>query len=409
MDYSLSVQARGPAFCLRPHTSSSHYGEKMLEPEPVQNFPKQDIEGDDSSRDSPVEYPPDSLFIRQETRSVSEVLNRVNRKRWILDPDFQRAFVWKEDKQSKLIESCIMRIPLPVFYVAEGPDGEIIIVDGLQRITTFLNYVDNKFKIRNTNFEEDQKSSIEGKYFDELPVKLQERILDTQLIMYILDAKAPERARLDIFERVNSGVALSRQQMRNAIYNGPATLWLKKVVANGLFHDATGGSLRTETMRDREAVNRFCAFSILGFESYRGDMDEFLAKALRYMNDHSNELDAIMEKFERSLRSNQHLFGRHAFRRSLAADGPGINRSNFNFSLFDVCTVILAEYPVEIELESELGSKIRKGLVELLNWDENFISAISRSTNSTRSVKTRFALAEQAFGSKGWNHDTART
>jgi len=400
MDYSLSVQARGPAFCLRPHTSSSHYGEKMLEPEPVQNFPKQDIEGDDSSMDSQVEYPLDSLFIRQETRSVSEVLNRVNRKRWILDPDFQRAFVWKEDKQSKLIESCIMRIPLPVFYVAEGPDGEIIIVDGLQRITTFLNYVDNKFKIRNTNFEEDQKSSIEGKYFDELPVKLQERILDTQLIMYILDAKAPERARLDIFERVNSGVALSRQQMRNAIYNGPATLWLKKVVANGLFHDATGGSLRTETMRDREAVNRFCAFSILEVESYRGDMDEFLAKALRYMNDHSNELDAIKEKFERSLRSNQNIFGKHAFRKSLISDDSDVSRGILNISLFDVCTVILAEYPEEIQLESEPGRKIREALANLIKDDEEFNSAISYFTNNTKSVRARFALAEKAFGSK---------
>jgi len=372
----------------------------MLEPESIQNFQKQDIEGDDSSRDSQVEYPLDSLFIRQETRSVSEVLKRVKQNRWILDPDFQRAFVWKEDKQSKLIESCIMRIPLPVFYVAEGPEGEIIIVDGLQRITTFLNYVDNKFKIRNTNFEEDQKSSIEGKYFDELPVNLQERILDTQLIMYILDAKAPERARLDIFERVNSGVALSRQQMRNAIYNGPATLWLKKVVANGLFHDATGGSLRTETMRDREAVNRFCAFSILGVESYRGDMDEFLAKALRYMNDHSNELDAIKEKFERSLRSNQNIFGKHAFRKSLISDDSDVSRGILNISLFDVCTVILAEYPEEIQLESEPGRKIREALANLIKDDEEFNSAISYFTNNTKSVRARFALAEKAFGSK---------
>lgn len=385
-------------FLLAPTCNQDIHGEKMLEPESIQNSPKKDIEGDDSSRDSQVEYPLDSLFIRQETRSVSEVLNRVKQKRWILNPDFQRAFVWKEDKQSKLIESCIMRIPLPVFYVAEGPEGEIIIVDGLQRVTTFLHYVDNKFKIRNTNFEEDQKSSIEGKYFRELPLRLQERILDTQLIMYILDANAPERARLDIFERVNSGISLSRQQMRNAIYNGPATLWLKEIVENGLFRDATGGSLRTETMRDREAVNRFCAFSILGFEKYRGDMDEFLAKALRYMNNHRNELDAVKEKFERSLRSNKHLFGRHAFRKSLASDSSGASRGILNISLFDVCTVILAEYPEEIQLESELGGKIRKALVNLIKDDEEFNSAISYFTNNTKSVRTRFALAEEAFG-----------
>jgi len=373
----------------------------MLEPESAKNSAKEDggIEGYEPPGNGQT-YPLDSLFIRQETRSVSEILKRVKQNRWILDPDFQRAFVWPKDKQSRLIESCIMRIPLPVFYVAERESGEIVIVDGLQRITTFLRYVDNEFRIQGTGFMEEgeQKSTIEGKRFRELPVKLQERILDTQLIMYILDANAPERARLDIFERVNSGVVLSRQQMRNAVYNGPATRWLGKIVENELFRDATGHSLRPETMRDREAVNRFCAFSILGVEEYRGDMDEFLARALRHMNNHSDDLEAIKKKFERSLRSNQHLFGGHAFRRSLASDGPGINRSNFNFSLFDVCTVILAGSPEEIRIESELGGKIRKELVELLHWNEDFISAISRSTNSTRSVKTRFALAEEAFG-----------
>ena len=373
----------------------------MLEPEPTKNSSKEDIEieGYDPAGNGQT-YPLDSLFIRQETRSVSEVLKRVKQDRWILDPDFQRDFVWPKDKQSKLIESCIMRIPLPVFYVAERESGEIVIVDGLQRITTFLHYVDNKFRIQGTGFREEgsQKNPIEGKLFHELPVKLKERILDTQLIMYILDSHAPERARLDIFERVNSGVALSRQQMRNAVYNGPATRWLKKIVESELFRDATGRSLRPETMRDREAVNRFCAFSILGVERYRGDMDEFLADALRYMNDHGNDLDAIREKFERSLRSNQHLFGKHAFRKSLASEGSDASRGILNISLFDVCTVILAKFPEEIELESELGSKIHKELVDLIQWNDEFINAISFFTNNTKSVKTRFALAEKAFG-----------
>lgn len=51
-----------------------------------------------------------------------------------MNPDFQRDFVWSPDKQSKLIESCVMRIPLPVLYVAEGDDGRITVVDGLQRL-----------------------------------------------------------------------------------------------------------------------------------------------------------------------------------------------------------------------------------------------------------------------------------
>lgn len=385
----------------------------MLDSESTKNPLKEELEGYDFDGNGQAGYPLDALFIRQETRSVSEVLKRVKQNRWILDPDFQRDFVWKKDKQSKLIESCIMRIPLPVFYVAERLSGEIVIVDGLQRITTFLRYVDNEFKLQGTSFKEErnQNSPIEGKYFRELPLKLQERILDTQLIMYILDADAPERARLDIFERVNSGVVLSRQQMRNAVYNGPATRWLKETVKSELFNEATGRSLSAKVMRDREAVNRFCAFSIFGVKDYRGDMDEFLAQALQYMNvpDNAGSLDNLRKKFERSLQSNKQLFGRHAFRKSLVFGGPGIRRSTFNISLFDVCTVVLAEFPKEIQLDSELGSKIRKALIDLIEYDERFKNAITLATNNTNSVKTRFALAEEAFGAKDWNHDTART
>jgi hypothetical protein len=68
------------------------------------------------------EYPLDSVFVRTEARTVAEVVRRIRAGRYQLDPDFQRDFVWSEYKQSRLIESCLMRIPLPVFYVAEAND-----------------------------------------------------------------------------------------------------------------------------------------------------------------------------------------------------------------------------------------------------------------------------------------------
>ncbi|SPJ26461.1 hypothetical protein PAA8504_04323 [Palleronia abyssalis] len=93
------------------------------------------------------EYPLDAVFVRTEQRTVAEVVKRIQKGRFVLDPDFQRDFVWEKTKQSKLIESTIMRIPLPVFYVAETPDGRIIVVDGLQRLTTFTRFLDNKLSV----------------------------------------------------------------------------------------------------------------------------------------------------------------------------------------------------------------------------------------------------------------------
>jgi hypothetical protein len=211
-----------------------------------------------TSSDGWGEYPLDAVFVRTEPRSVSEVVRRIKSDRYIMDPDFQRDFVWQPQKQSKLIESCVMRIPLPVFYVAEAADGRIIVVDGLQRLTTFVRFLGNQLRLVGLASSDVSAGGaphiLEGKIFKELPINLQERIQDTPLTMYILDAKAPERARLDIFERVNSGEPLTRQQMRNALYNGPATVWLREAAAGDPFRSATGQSLNPKTMRAHSCV-----------------------------------------------------------------------------------------------------------------------------------------------------------
>ncbi len=93
---------------------------------------------DEGVADEPLKgYPIDSLQIRQETRTIFEVIRRIQQGFYIMDPEFQRDFVWTIEKQSRLIESVLMRVPLPVFYLAENPEGKLIVVDGLQRLTTF--------------------------------------------------------------------------------------------------------------------------------------------------------------------------------------------------------------------------------------------------------------------------------
>ena len=184
----------------------------------------EEIEGLDTSESIGWgDYPLDSVFVRKEQRTVSEVVKRIEAQRFILNPDFERDFVWSIKKQSRLIESCLMRIPLPVLYVAEAKDGRIIVVDGLQRLTTFIRYLNNEFglsKLGDGKEDAPRDNPLLGKRFSDLPVNLQERVEDTQLTLYILDSKAPQRAKLDIFERVNSGEPLARQQMRNCLFNG---------------------------------------------------------------------------------------------------------------------------------------------------------------------------------------------
>lgn len=346
------------------------------------------------------DYPLDSVFVRKEQRTVSEIVKRIKNERIILNPDFQRDFIWSLKKQSRLIESCLMRIPLPVFYVAEAKDGRIIVVDGLQRLTTFNNYLNNRFplsKLGDGKENNERESPYIGKRFRDLSTTLQERLEDTQLTLYILDAKAPDRAKLDIFERVNSGEPLARQQMRNCLFNGPATEWLRKSAKHDEFLKATGRSIDTKSMRDREVINRFCAFQLLGVEQYKSDMDDFLARALEKMNSlNKQELEELFEVFVHSMKVNSLLFDRHAFRKSLV-DGirnKWADRTVLNIALFDVCSVLLAHLEESlinkhsVELSEKIGALFK-------NYD--FFQAISYGTNGLTQVRTRFRLMEEAI------------
>lgn len=352
----------------------------------------EELEGIDNSQSEGwgSDYPLDSVFVRTETRTIQEVVKRIVAKRFQLDPDYQRAFVWQVDKQSRLIESCVMRIPLPVFYVAEAEDGRIAVVDGLQRLTTFSRYLADEFALSFEPVEDQPAHPLDGKKFSKLPLQLRERIEDTQLTLYILDSKAPERAKLDIFDRVNGGVPLTRQQMRNCLFNGPATAWLRDAASSPEFLAASGKSLQSKSMRDREAINRFCAFYSLGEQNYTsGDMDAFLAHTLSDMNKGKIDLINLHNKFIHSMSANKYLFESHAFRKSLVHLNNSAGRSVLNIALFDVCSVLFAD--IDTKTIKANADSLRQGFKALIeDEDGDFNHSISYSTNSTRQVKTRF-------------------
>ncbi len=336
--------------------------------------------------DSP-DYSLDDIMVRPETRTVAEVVRRINANRLFLAPDFQRDFVWSPKKQSKLIESCIMRIPLPVLYVAEGNDGRIIVVDGLQRLTTFVRFFSDELTLTGLG----KAHPLNGKTFSTIPIPLQERVEGMRLTLFILDKDAPSRARLDIFERVNSGSVLTRQQMRNAMFNGHGTKWLYEMSTNDRFLEATRHGLNSKTMRDREAINRFAAFHIFGWQAYgNGDMDGFLSRAIERLNESDEDFrHRLSMRFLHSMKANEDLFGAHAFRKSLIHGIMPL--SVINISLFDVLSCALST--LHETVISEHRSEISSLIVSLLDTVD-FEHAITVSTNSTRQVRTRFEMID---------------
>ena len=349
-----------------------------------------EIEGIGSPEDEKLgEYPLDTMLIRSESRTIHDVLRRIGQGQFIMDPDFQRDFIWPVDKQSKLIESVLMRIPLPVFYIAENEDGRMVVVDGLQRLSTFRNFVDEGLRLRLPDHPD-----LNGKLFADLDSKFKNRIEDCNLTLYVIDSKAPERARLDIFDRVNSGVPLSRQQMRNCLYMGQATRFLKEEAEKPLFQQATGGSLNRAQMRDREFINRFCGFQLLSPDDYRGDMDLFLSQTLKRMNAlEQNDLDVLSVQLRTGLTNNVNLFGRYAFRKH-TPEQEG-RRGFINASLWDVMSTGLARYD-EAVVEANRSSLLER--FYCLLDDSDFNDAITLGTNQANRVKRRFELTNRMLG-----------
>ena len=347
----------------------------------------EELQGLDLSGGSWGDYPIDDLLIRNDSRTIYEVVRRIDQGSYVMNPEFQREFIWTEDKQSKLIESVVMRIPLPVFYMAEDDEGRMVVVDGLQRLSTFHRFVKGELEL-----DLPDRKELHGRKFSELKPKFRNRIEDCNLIFYSIDSKVPERARLDIFERVNSGVPLTRQQMRNCLYMGEATRFLKKETQTEIFRKATGNSLNTNAMRDREFVNRFCAFQIFDIDEYRGDMDSFLAGCLRRMNKMAeSELSQLSAEFRRSLANNYMLFDRHAFRKR--ARGRN-RRSVLNASLWDVMSTGLSRYSEDrVRAHAVPLCEAMYGLFE----DEDFNTAITYSTNDTGRVRVRFRMTRKIF------------
>ncbi len=236
-------------------------------------------------------------------------------------------------------------------------------------------------------------------------MKLQERFLECNLRVYIIDWRVSEEKCYDIFDRVNSGEPLTKQQMRNCLCNGKGTRFLKNAATEKIFKDATGESLKPKIMEDCEWINRFCAFQIYSLEYYEKiprnrRTDEFLSSSLKKMNSmEEDELDGLLQKFRQSLKNNYELFGAHAFRKSFLEHGSGTRsqrgRTGLVQPLWDVMITELSEYSVENVLSKK--EPLRKEYRNLLR-DPRFIDSIDKVSHTPRMIKIRFDMVRKKLG-----------
>ncbi|WP_326737724.1 DUF262 domain-containing protein [Streptomyces sp. NBC_01022] len=313
--------------------------------------------------------------------SLATLVDDIRRERLLLSIEYQRKYVWDRAKASRLIESFLLNIPVPVCYFAENEDGSYEVIDGLQRIQTIKDFLTGEFSLRGVSVVRE----FEGMSYDDLPLKEQRRLGNRTVRCIVITDDSHPDIKFDVFERLNTGSAmLAAQELRNCIYRGPLNTFLKEMSETKRYSDILGG-LANKRMAYEELALRF--FSLYeDLSAYKPPLRQLLNV---YMRSHRNgEPDPkAVSVFYETCDVVQEIFGSAAFR--LSKDGK---LGAFNKALFDAIMLPLAFS--DRRSAASKAPQIRELREELLDR-ETFQTAIGRATAD----RTRMHGRVKAFAS----------
>lgn len=338
-------------------------------------------------------FDPDKIKVLRESKTISLLSTRIDHDEIDLAPEFQRlARIWDNGRKSRLIESILLRIPLPVFYVASDLQDTWAVVDGLQRLTTIHDFLNGEFALSGLEY----LLQFDGNTFAELPRSMQRRIEETELVINIIQPGTPEEVMFNIFSRINTGgLTLNGQEIRHALNKGRARTFLKELASSTAFLKATTGSISDTRMAGRECALRFLAFRFTKWQDYvSNDLDGFLNAAMQRINSLSlAELERYRTDFERAMETATAVFGNDAFRKRYEADA---GRNPISKALLEAWAVTFAELSDDERSKIvERREDVLAEFMELMRADRDFEVAISYSTGSPGRVHKRFLAIEQ--------------
>lgn len=310
--------------------------------------------------------------------TVRQLYLMIFEKQIALQPEYQRHFVWDEVRQSQLIESVFLGIPVPNLFMATNIDATWEVVDGLQRLTTIVNFIGNEETRLRTNPKSvklklsglEKLSSMNGNYFEDLPISIQQMFFTRPIRVTVLNDKSDFSVRYDLFERLNTGgVTLHPQEIRNCVYIGEFKNFIVECSQNENFNNSVKMTESSERNGSREEL-------VLKFFAYYEDRKKFEHSVKEFLNDY---MEKKTKRFDNRTEL-KNLFN-ESFRIINESLPNGIVRGNrVNITplvLYEAISIGVADL-----VYSKENSKINSDNLGILLNDEELKKLTTGATNS---------------------------
>lgn len=342
--------------------------------------------------DQEIPYDADKIRVDSNIFPVFQIKRLIDRGMLDLMPAFQRKEVWDNRRKSLLIESLMLRIPIPAFYFDEDNNSKKTVIDGLQRLSAINSYMNGEFTLSGLQY---LQAECGGRLFTELQQKYQTRIEDAQLTVNILDSRSPENVKFDIFRRVNTGgIPLNAQEIRNVMASDSTRDFLLRMATSSEFLKATKNRVKDIRMDAQELCLRFIAFynrynpvtHMITDLKKTGIMLDECIDTLNQSTD--QERNDIFSAFKVSMSKCAALFGEKAFTKP-----P--KEAIINKVLFTSWAVVLTGYPCSIEKLQSLQSEAVQNLRRRLESDAEYLMSVSSSTGTRTSIEKQFKTANE--------------
>ncbi|MCK1209207.1 DUF262 domain-containing protein [Streptococcus uberis] len=289
------------------------------------------------------------------------------------------------------MESVLMGLPIPVFYFNEDPNGELLVVDGRQRLTSFIKFLNDEFPLTGLKILHKYNNFT----FSQLDNLLQSRIEDYQIQAYVIIPPTDEAVKFHIFDRVNrAGTQLNKQEIRNALYNGKITELLKEIADSNLFKEATSEKfVKDNRMNDRYIILRFLAFEFY-FEAQKNgyefsDIDSLLGNSMTYFNKISqNDLESYKQRIIKGLENAKYYLGEYAF-----INQSNKNSSPINMNIFETQMYYFSRIPKDDKYKSLVFEDMRNLFV-----NEKYLDSIGSYRDGKNKIEKRFEIIRNLLG-----------